>query len=56
MGFKPGNQVTLNRDKATYDWTTPVFSNEPYEMIGEVTAVYGGKVYVWWNGTNIMDC
>lgn len=55
MSFKPGDKVTLNRDKATYDWSTPVFTDEPYEKIGMVTAVVGSVIYVWWNGTNVYD-
>ena len=51
--FKPGDQVTLARDKATHDWVSPVFSDEPYEKLGQVMAVFGGKVYVWWDGSSV---
>jgi hypothetical protein len=55
MQLKPGDQVTLAREVGTHDWTTPVFTDEPYENQGLVTGIIDGVVYVWWHGTDVMD-
>ena len=55
--FKPCDFVTFHRDTGTHDFITTVFlePGKPYRKVGKVTGVMGDTVYVWWNGTSIMD-
>jgi hypothetical protein len=55
--FKPYDLVTMARETGIHDFTTPIFTDEPYEKTGIVMYVTDdySMVFVWWDGTNVVN-